>query len=164
MINDALRLLRLGWSLVPVRHQEKMPMLASWKEFQSRRATGDEAQAWWGKAVEPPLEVPGMGVVCGRVSNNLVCLDFDDIGAYPRWGCANPKVANLLPVARSARGMHVFFRTAQPEKSGKLCLLGDTEAAEDLIAEGKFVVLPPPIQPSGPDRKWLWAPEGTFRC
>jgi hypothetical protein len=147
MIDNCLLYLKRGWSVVPVPHGMKHPDM-DWKVYQGRRASEAEALSWWrdketGRQGEeeigsqgdsssaPPLltskSAPGMAVICGAVSGNLVCLDFDDLSAYDQWAALNPEAAKELPTAKSARGMHVFFRTEKPERSGKFCIAGTGE-------------------------------------
>ncbi len=150
MVYNCLLYLRRGWSVVPVPHRQKFPDL-NWKVYQGRRASEEEAARW-------ELEDQGLAVVCGAVSGNLVCLDFDDLEAYEAWAAANPESARELPTAKSARGRHVFFRTETVERSGKFWLKDGGQVAGDLISEGKLVVVPPTIHPSGMVREWVTEP------
>lgn len=72
----ALAAHRAGLSVIPPKPNGKAPILATWKEFQERRATLEELATWYADGLN------GIGVVCGRVSGNLMALDFDDIQAY----------------------------------------------------------------------------------
>lgn len=197
VVNICLLYLKRGWSVVPVPHRQKFPDM-DWKMYQRKRASESEARGWFsggkegkageegeGGSVASLLSSPGthgLAVICGMVSGNLVCLDFDDLEAYEAWAEANPVAAKELPTAKSARGRHVFFRTVTPIRSGKFCLgglvTGNSELvnggaksdpvtnyklpiatpAGDLISEGKLVVLPPTIHPTGFQREWMIEP------
>ena len=66
----ALAYQQLGWSVIPLRHGEKIPILP-WQEYQDRRANEDEIRAWfkrWPRA--------NLGIVTGPISG-LVVLDVD---------------------------------------------------------------------------------------
>ncbi|MBS1704222.1 MAG: AAA family ATPase [Armatimonadetes bacterium] len=138
-----------GFSVVPVRHGEKRPAI-EWKKFQSRIATDPELQTWFAD------DSHGLGIVCGKVSGNLVCLDFDSDQAFDHF-VQTPEHEQLVDqcaVANSARGKHVFFRDPATVPSTAIHLEGFEGKAGDLLAEGKFVVVPPTVHPDGPLRKW----------
>ena len=46
-LDTALRYLGLGFSVIPVKARDKRPALASWKEYQTRRATEEEVRGWF---------------------------------------------------------------------------------------------------------------------
>ena len=138
-----------GYSVVPVRHGEKRPAI-EWKEFQSRIATERELIDWFG------TNQLGLGIVCGRVSGNLICLDFDSDQAFDHFVTEpiHQALVNDAAVANSARGKHVFFRSPASVPSAAIFLEGFDGKAGDLLAEGKFVVVPPTLHPEGDHRKW----------
>lgn len=143
----AKQYLDLGLCIIPVRHKTKMPAV-DWKEFQTERPTTHQIDTWFrNRAV-------GMGVVCGDVSGGLVCLDFDDRQAYDAFIIQNPRCKDL-PTAKSHRGMHVFFRSRDFRHSTELYVDGFEGKAGDLIANKKFVVLPPTLHPEGEQREWI---------
>lgn len=137
-----------GWSLLPIPHRQKHPD-GPWREWQSRIATDEEMQGWAEK---------GIGVVCGDVSGNLVCLDFDDREEYNLWVEDNKTLAAKLPTAETSRGMHVFFRTPELVRNSKFVRTGSNTIAGDLLAHSKIAVLPPTIHPTGRERVWVVEP------
>ena len=62
-----------GFSIIPVKHKDKKPNIASWKEYAERRPTDDEINLWLKKEI-----FENVGIICGEVSNNLVVLDLDN--------------------------------------------------------------------------------------
>jgi hypothetical protein len=90
----ALYYLSQGLSVIPLREREKIPAVA-WDEYQTKRPTEEEVRKWW-------AENPGynVGIVAGRVSGNLVVIDFDDMevarGILGRVGVEIPDVAEKL--------------------------------------------------------------------
>ncbi|MFZ9922896.1 MAG: bifunctional DNA primase/polymerase, partial [Candidatus Nanopelagicaceae bacterium] len=67
----ALEFANQGISVVPVATDgTKRPGLASWKEYQERRATTDELMSWFTGA-------EGVGVICGKISGNLEMLELE---------------------------------------------------------------------------------------
>lgn len=60
-----------GISLIPTRG--KKPAVESWKRYQTERAPRDQVHEWF-QSHDPGR---GMGLICGPVSQGLVCVDFD---------------------------------------------------------------------------------------
>ena len=64
----ALDYLANGISVIPTG-PDKAPMLKGWKEYYGRLPTIEEVDSWnW---------THGVGLICGTVSENLLCLDLD---------------------------------------------------------------------------------------
>jgi AAA domain/Bifunctional DNA primase/polymerase, N-terminal/Winged helix-turn-helix DNA-binding len=151
LLSTAQQLTNQGLSVVPVVHGQKRPS-CEWKIYQSRIAQFGELVSWFGGN-----QNMGMGVVCGAVSNNLVCLDFDSKDAAKHFA-DDPHHAELMKtaaIAESSRGIHVFFRSTEPVASQALYLAGWEGKAGDLLSEGKFAVLPPTLHPDGFRRNWV---------
>lgn len=56
----------------PCNDGSKKPYVSKWKPFQEEKATRDQLVEWYEEGLT------GFGLVCGAVSGNLECLDFDD--------------------------------------------------------------------------------------
>jgi hypothetical protein len=139
----------LGWSVVPLRHRTKLPLIR-WGEFERRAATEDQIREWW--HAWPDANI---AVVTGRVSALAV------VDANPRHDGQSSLVAlqaehGALPMTVEATtgggGRHLYF--ALPD----ILLRSRTAFAPglDLRAEGGLVVAPPSIHPSG--RPYEWRP------
>lgn len=128
---------RMGFSVIPVSYAGKHPIV-KWEQYQQRRANEAELDEWFcnGKA-------RNIGIVCGRVSNNLVVLDFDKPESYERF-FSTANLERETPVVKTARGVHVWLQTIEPVRSFVVADLG-----LDVIGEGKFVLAPPSRHPSG---------------
>lgn len=121
--------------LIPIQPREKKP-LVEWKEFQTRKPTEKELAQWFnGKDCN-------VAVVCGSISNNLCVLDFDSTDNYHKFFDME-KVENRTRVVKTARGIHVWLRTDKPVRSFNV------EGLVEVKAEGKYVLVPPSIHPSG---------------
>lgn len=46
-LDQALRYLAMGFSVIPVRPRDKRPALNTWKEFQQRRPSEAEVREWF---------------------------------------------------------------------------------------------------------------------
>ena len=138
----ALALLRAGFSIVPLRPRAKRPMVP-WVEFQRRRATEDEALAWWRSIPEA-----GVGIVCGRVSS-LIVLDED-----PRNGGTTS--LHALPVSKGPTvrtgggGRHLYFALNGEQVSKVGALLPGV----DLLGDGALATAPPSVHPNGKTYSW----------
>jgi hypothetical protein len=101
-----------GFSVVPMEFRSKQP-LVKWTEFQKRQPDTELVQRWFSHQVN-------LGIVTGF--NNLTVIDFDDFTEYTKWliWIANLPTYTLIQRAftvRSRRGVHVYFRTLQPERN-----------------------------------------------
>jgi len=131
-VDDALRYLDYGWSIIPVGPDKKA--LVSWEEFQHRRATPDEVRAWFKK-----LNPAGIAIVTGRISG-VFCIDLDKY--KPEYNAE--AVEQLLPdsietpTTRTPRGgTHLLF--AMPDQ--ELRSRNDFAPAVDLKAEGGYAII-----------------------
>jgi putative DNA primase/helicase len=130
-------------SFIPVRPDgSKAPQLVSWDEFKGRRPTRDEAIAWF--SGQPP---PGIAIVGGKVSGNLLVLDFEFLDFYEEWlalvEAQAPGLAARLPMVRTpgkdeAGGRHVYARSTGPAvPTSKLARITRAEAERRTGDPGK---------------------------
>jgi hypothetical protein len=91
-----------------------------------------------------------IGVICGGPSN-LAIIDFDNIDFYYEWRKETIKQDNELSVVagrtyrvRTARGMHLYVRTAARERSRK-----NRDHSVDIRCSNNYTLVPPSIHPSG---------------
>lgn len=137
-----------GWSVIPIEARAKRPLVA-WTEFQQRRATHDEIDAWfrhWPQA--------NVGVVTGHVSG-LVVVDLDaGHGGFESLAALETECGRLpdtVTALTGGGGRHLYFdhpRDALRNRAG-------IRPGIDLRAEGGCVVAPPSVHPSG--RRYAWA-------
>ena len=60
-----------GWSILPVRPEEKRPFMTNWLQYTKTRASKETVDNWFNN-----LSGAGIGVVTGRISN-MVVLDVE---------------------------------------------------------------------------------------
>lgn len=136
----------LGWSVLPVKPDEKRPYMTNWLQYTRTRASKQTVANWFNS-----LSNAGVGVVTGRVSN-MVVLDVESDCPY--------SIEDLLrryPTQMYSRtgsgGYHLFYQ--YPTNVARVAnRVGIFERA-DLRADGGFIVLPPTIHPSGNKYEWL---------
>ena len=141
MLDWAKFYLEQGLSVIPIKFKSKEP-LVSWKEYQNRKPTEEEIKKWFSEGFK------NIAIVCGAVSGNLVVFDFDSKETFQQFLLKVPeqiveKVKKTW-VVRTGKGIHVYFRTQKPPKSTTLRVIG-----LDIQGEGKYVVAPPSLHPSG---------------
>lgn len=140
-----------GWSILPVKPDEKRPYMTNWLQYTRTRATKEMVDNWFAS-----LSGAGVGVVTGRISN-MVVLDVES------W-CPIP-VEELLKkyptqmVAKSGGGgFHLFY--SYPQNVGRVSNRVGVFEGADLRADGGFLVLPPTMHQSG--RRYEWVKRGPL--
>jgi hypothetical protein len=135
LLAAALRYLEAGLSVIPIkRNGSKAPQLIIWGPYKERPPTEDEVRAWF--SGERP---PGVGIVGGTVSGNLLVLDFEFLDFFEEWCAlvetARPGLVARLPAVETPRkcetmrGRHVYARSSGPSvPSNKLARITKAEA------------------------------------
>jgi len=144
----ALEYLERGWSVIPLRPQDKRPA-TRWQEYQSRRADRAQVRNWlrrWPDA--------NIGVVTGIVSG-LIVVDVD-----PKHG-GDQSLARLEqthgPLPRTVEavtgggGHHLYFS----HPGGLIHNMVGLAPGIDLRGDGGYVVAPPSLHASGRCYSWV---------
>jgi len=114
MLERALELLQGGLSILPVKADgTKAPAIRTFDQFKTeRRATEQEVREWYADGEEK-----GVGVLCGRLSGNLVVLDFETKAVFAAWAeLTEGEIEDWgeLPCVNSPRGVHIYARLPEP--------------------------------------------------
>jgi P4 family phage/plasmid primase-like protien len=146
--DHAKRYLEMGLSVIPLRPRDKKPNLSQWEQYQTRRATEKEIESWFKDTDN------NVGIVCGKVSGNLVVVDFDDERAFRYCFSQGDGLAEKTLCARTSKGVHVYLRLEETTKKTTLRATSGTGKAKpslpvDIQGEGGYVVAPPSIHPTG---------------
>jgi hypothetical protein len=114
ILTIANQFIEKGFSVVPLERGSKIP-LVKWAEFQTHLAPTEWLNFWFSFPVN-------LGIVTGY--NGLMVVDFDDYTEYQRWELWASNQSPLTRLAarsafrvRTRRGMHVYFRMAQPDRN-----------------------------------------------
>jgi putative DNA primase/helicase len=112
--------LNAGLSVVPIRPDGSKRPVGEWEIYQRRVATEAELQKWWGNG-----SGYGVGVVAGRVSQNLEHLDFDKDAPtiFPAWcelvEAEHPGLIDRCSIRQTPKdGRHVSYRCQEVEIPG----------------------------------------------
>jgi hypothetical protein len=152
LLNKALELEALGWSVIPIQEKSKKPAF-NWKEFQSKRATREQITQWW--TDNPKYNV---GVVTGRISD-LVVIDYDTKKGMPD-AISIAKSYPEGPLQRTGGGgVQVFTKHPGYEIVNNVGIYNpDTSHDVDIRADGGYVVVAPSTHPSGGKYDWIRPP------
>lgn len=107
-LEAAKRYLGAGLSIIPCDPESKKPTIG-WKPYQESLIT-DASQFQW----------PGIAVICGKVSGNLECLDFDQRAAwFEDWARlvtdeTPDLISKLLIQKTQSGGLHLVYRCTEP--------------------------------------------------
>jgi len=143
-LDQALRYLAMGLSVIPLRPRDKKPSITSWLPFQSEAAGEDQLRKWFADGRR------NLGLITGAVSGVIV-VDADNLEAE-RWIQAN----HPSPMTtRTGKGRHFFFRHPGTTVRNGARLRG---MALDVRGDGGYVVAPGSIHPSGD----LYTEEGVW--
>ena len=140
----ALEYLERGWSVIAVG-PDKRP-LGPWKWAQTRRAVPLQARAWWD--VPNP---PGIGIVCGEISNLLVF----DVEVHGLAWC--PALPSTRTAATQGGGRHFYFQWRPGIVRHSYSHEGRHVA--DVMTDGNYVLAPPTVGTKGTYR---WLDEGPL--
>jgi hypothetical protein len=125
-LTKALEYLEAGYSIIPVG-RDKTPLLASWREYQTKRATVSDVIAWVEK-----WPMMNIGIVTGAISG-LAIVDVEaggDISRFPKTMMS--KTGN--------GGWHLWYQYA-PGTRNKTRIFELT----DVRSEGGYYIAPPSV-------------------
>lgn len=153
-IKIPLSYLECGFSVIPTSRESKRP-LYRWKRYKQERAKEAWVRRWWN---ENPTA--NLAIVCGCVSQGLQVIDFDHRAddVFPQWCDLLPEILfNKLPVVRTGKGYHVWFRVAAENvrPSTKLALSEERDVLVELKGEGGYIIAPPSWH-QGANREYEW--------
>jgi hypothetical protein len=91
-------------SLIPLQVRSKLPAIPTWGEYSQKRASWEQIERWF---IED--QYSNIGVVCGKISNNLLVADFDSEEAFTKiFQNKAAEVQNETFTVRTARRSQVW--------------------------------------------------------
>lgn len=148
-INPFVAALHAGLSPIPVDTTSKRPLVA-WKGMQEHPADHDECASWFAQGLN-------IGVVCGAVSNRLVCIDIEGVfrDRLPELG-QRLRTAELFDLfegwiagyaeSTPSGGLHVLIRVSgegRVDGNTKLASSSDGHTWIETRGEGGYVIIAP---------------------
>lgn len=139
-----------GWSVLPVRPEEKRPFMTNWLQYTKTRATKEMVINWFNT-----LTNAGIGIVTGKISN-IIVLDVENDCPIPIEELLKRYPTQMISRSGSG-GYHLFYQypTGVSRVSNRVCIF---EGA-DLRADGGFIVLPPTMHPTS-GKRYEWVSRG----
>lgn len=139
----------LGFSIIPLKEKSKKPNISHWKKYQDERPTKDEIQKWIDKDL-----FKNIGIICGKVSGNLVVLDLDDehIVSDAELNLNEIMTKGFWVVKTGGKGRYQIY-CKHEENPGDTCKASDIGI--EFRANGGYVVAVPSIHPSGAQYHFL---------
>jgi len=148
--NFARKFLSVGANVLLTRTSEKYPKVKSWKQYQTNFISEKDIERFFTD------DIDGIGVVCGKVSGNLECIDFDNkignvVEIFDDWRL-NEEIADIvqnkcLIEKTQSGGFHVFYRAEKIEGNLKLAYKkkydGNFDCVIETRGEGGFAVVYP---------------------
>lgn len=118
---SALELYHSGLTVIPVALDgSKSPAVSSWRSFYETRPTAEQVGAMF-------TQPSGLAILGGKSSGGLEIVDFDIADAWPEWAdlleCEAPGLLATLPVVKTPKGYHVYFRSEACEGNKKLAMV-----------------------------------------
>lgn len=146
-----------GFSIIPLGKNKglwgnkedelKRPSISTWKKYETTPPTEEEIQQWLDDGL-----FANIGVICGKVSNNLVVIDIDDASIPELIGIKFDKIMESGAwVVETGNGYHIYLKhNANPggiKKPIKLKI--------EYRANNGYVVAPPSTHPNGSKYKFM---------
>jgi len=147
MMNNLIdEYLSSGWSILPVKPEEKRPFMTNWLQYTKVRADNNMVYNWFRS-----LSNAGIGVVTGKISNIIVL----DVESYCK--ISLEELLNKYPTQMYSKtgsgGYHLFYQ--YPQNVSKVSNRVGLFDGADLRADGGFIVLPPTRHPNGNQYEWI---------
>ncbi|KUH33993.1 hypothetical protein APY94_03725 [Thermococcus celericrescens] len=138
-----------GLAVIPLKFKTKEAAI-KWRQYQKKRPPAIKLEKWFKKS-----EPKNIAIICGVVSGNLIVMDFDEEDKYYEFlNTIDEDLKNIILGTRTVitnRGRHVYLRVDSDEKTFRE--LFPSKRSEkwhvDFQSEGKYVVAPPSVHPSG---------------
>lgn len=135
-----------GWSVLPVKPEEKRPYMTNWLQYTRNRASKETVENWFAN-----LSGAGIGVVTGRISN-IIVLDVESYCSVPIEELIKRYPTQMIAQSGSG-GYHLFYQ--YPQGVSKVSNRVGIFDGADLRADGGFIVLPPTVHPNGNRYQWI---------
>lgn len=148
-LNIAISMTKAGLSIVPPSEDGTKKPYGAWLPYQKRIAGDAQLRAWYSVG-----KLQGFGVVCGQVSGNLECIDFDDMGLYEQamnLAAQDPGLGYIVTKIEDGykettpKGIHWLYRCEEIDRNKKLARIkkdGKYYAIETR-GEGGYVITAP---------------------
>lgn len=144
----AKKFLEVNVNVLPTISSKKYPAVKSWKQYQSNFITEKEIENFF------TSEIDGIGVVCGKISGGLECIDidnkfdsaqfiYDELNSTSE---LNSILSCCIVEKSQSGGFHIFYRCENISRNQKIASKkknGGYECIIETRGEGGFCVVDP---------------------
>lgn len=132
----------VGFSVIPCR-ADKRPE-SFWREFTVRRASQSRIKRWF-----ELLNTPSIGLIGGKISDNIVFIDLDGIPAVNLFFDNFPDICKGTKsiLTGSKQGIHLYVRVVDLPDNTNVRVAG--VGGFEIRGNGQYVIAPPSPHPSG---------------
>lgn len=141
-----------GFSIIPLRERSKKPNIDKWKQYQKRRPTREQIQAWLNDK-----KFKNIGILTGDISGGLIVFDLDDSSLE--------EILDITPWEIWDNGAWI----AQTGGEGRYHIyILNSEKCHGIIkpvgygieyrGNGGYIVASPSVHPNGKQYRWLDKP------
>ena len=145
-LQQALKYLKKGYSIIPIKKGEKTPAITSWTKYQKQLPSEAEVKTWFGMVYADA----NIAIICGEVSG-LIVVDVD-----VKSGGKETVKGLHMPITLTSNtpsgGNHYFFKWRKGLVGAKVGLFPGIDIRSDL----SYVVVPYSKLPNG---NYEWATE-----
>ena len=124
-----------------------------WAEYRERAPTKGEVRTW-----RTLFETGNIAIIGGQPSGGFVGLDFDNRLNLENFLDIDPDLRQATPIVETARGGHVWLRTAKPPDCFRIAELG-----LDVKGRGGLLVAPPSLHATGKIYRFLSDPPAILQ-
>mgnify|MGYP001218794323 CR=1 FL=1 len=160
-IETAKRFAANGLSVIPIRANGSKAPLCKWQEFQRRIMTNSEIEDRFAPHC-------GIGIVCGAVSGNLECIDFDEQEVFENLkekfkNTSVEQIITRLILTKTPHGYHLVYRAENQIDGNKKLACSETGASLiETRGEGGFFIAPGSPPECHPDKKTYDIISGSY--
>ena len=147
----ALEAFAAGLSVLPPKENGSKAPDGQWNQYQSERASIETIHLWYGTEGAPKRS--GCGLVCGKVSGNLECFEFDAGGRlYEHYkatarALGHGDLIDRLETGYLERspsgGYHWLYRCSTISGNTKLAVSEDGQSLIETRGEGGYIIVAP---------------------
>jgi len=147
MVNAALELLDMGFSILPVKRSDKRPYI-KWEKYQKSHPTDDDIIRWWNSWPHANI-----AIICGKISG-IFCVDADGPKGIEWMNTHLPKTG-VYSITK--KGIHAIYKIPKDSVIRNSVRLAPEV---DIRGEGGYFVAPPSIHETGHQYRWQFLMDG----
>lgn len=140
----------IEWNVIPIKKNTKIPSI-KWKDFQNKRFPRDDFHLY---------DICNYAVICGKISNNLVIIDFDfevndeDFSLRAKIIESLKKsfpIAGKTMIATTPHGLHIYYyvNSECPKRQTQKNSPFEEIKHVDILGEGGYALIPPSMIDDG---------------